>query len=178
MTSTPCSQSGILFFSITPDHTAQRVCREMSIEALTLLHHPSRVPWWRWVEIGGACGLIALMALFAIGRSPHPLAIAALLHLAADFTFQSSETAVLKATRDHHLLVHALAAGGFPLAVAGLVSGNPISVIVWTALGTVSHYAVDWTRKFGVRRLALGIVLDQTCHVATILILALTSCLY
>jgi uncharacterized protein DUF3307 len=150
----------------------------MSIEAFALLRHPSRVPWWRWVEIGGACGLIALMVLFAIGRSPHPLAIAALLHIAADFTFQSSETALLKAKRDHHLLVHALAAGGLPLAVAGLVAGSPISVIVWAALGAASHYAVDWTRKFGARRLALGIVLDQSCHVATILILALTSCLF
>ena len=59
-----------------------------------------------------------------------------------------------------------------------LVAGNPMSVIVWTALGTASRYAVDRTRKFGVRRLALGIVLDQTCHVAAILILALSSRLY
>jgi hypothetical protein len=150
----------------------------MSIEALALLRHPSRIPWWRWVEIGGAGGLLALTALFAIGRSPHPLAIAALLHIAADFTFQSSETAVLKANRDHHLIVHALAAGGFPLAVAGSVAGSPTRVIVWTLLGTASHYAVDWTRKFGVRRLALGVLLDQTCHVATILILALADCLH
>jgi hypothetical protein len=138
------------------------------------LRHPSRVPWWRWVEIGGACGLVLLVILFAIGRIPHPLAIASLLHIAADFTFQSPETAMYKTRRDRYLVIHALAAGGFPVAVAALFTGDPVAVVVWAAVGAVSHYAVDWTRKFGVRRLVLAVILDQACHLTTVLILALT----
>jgi hypothetical protein len=46
-----------------------------------------------------------------------------------------------------------------------------VAIVIWTAAGILSHYAVDWTRKFGVRRLALAVVLDQTCHIATLLAL-------
>lgn len=145
----------------------------MSIQTLAQLWHPLRLPWWRWVEIGGAVGLVVLAVLFCAGQVPHPLTIAALLHVAADFTFQSAETAIQKASRDRHLLVHALAAGGLPLAVGALVSGNPGTVILWTAAGTASHYAVDWTRKFGVRKIAFAVLLDQACHLATILAVGL-----
>ena len=145
----------------------------MSIQTLAQSRSPSRVPWWAWVEIAGAAGLVVLVALILAGRIPHPLAIGALLHLAADFTFQSNETSVQKVKRGRHLLVHALAAGGLPLAIAGLLAGSPAAVLAWTATGVVSHYAIDWTRKFGVRRVALGVLLDQACHVVTILVLAL-----
>ena len=150
----------------------------MSIHTLAQLCRPSRLPWWRWVELGGAVGLGVVAVHLLLGRPLHPLAIAALLHVAADFTFQSEETAIQKSTRDHHLTVHALAAGGFPLAVAALISGSPVNVLVWTIAGTASHYAVDWTRKFGVQRLALGVLLDQGCHLVTIGILGLVSLMW
>jgi hypothetical protein len=145
----------------------------MSWQAIAQLRYPARVPWWRWVELSGATGIIVLFVLFCIGYVPHPVAIAALLHLAADFTFQSPETASQKAESSRHLLVHALVAGGLPLALAAAVTGDPIAVLVWTLLGAVSHYAVDWTRKFGLRRLVWAVLLDQACHVVTIVIVAL-----
>ena len=117
--------------------------------------------------------MVVLGVLLIVGRVPHPLAIAALLHIAADFTFQSAETAAQKGKRDRHLLVHALAAGGLPLAVAGWTSGDPIAVVLWAALGTASHYAVDWTRKFGLRRLAVAVTLDQACHLTLAVTLVL-----
>ena len=147
----------------------------MSIHTFAQLRHPSRVPWWTWVENAGATGLVILAVLLLAGRALHPLAIGALLHVAADFTFQSHETSVQKAKRGRHLLVHALAAGGLPLAIAAFLARSPTAVVTWTAFGVVSHYAVDWTRKFGVRRVGLSVLLDQACHVLTILVLALTS---
>jgi hypothetical protein len=60
-------------------------------------------------------------------------------------------------------------------AVAGLVIGNPVAVIICTAVSAASHYAVDWTRKFGLRQMALAVVLDQACHLLTILVLVLTG---
>jgi hypothetical protein len=123
----------------------------------------------------GAAGLVALAILFMAGYVPHPAAVAVLLHVAADFTFQSSETVLRKGERGRHLLVHALAAGGLPLAVAGLVTGNTVAVIICTAVSAASHYAVDWTRKLGLRQMALAVVLDQACHLLTILVLVLTG---
>jgi hypothetical protein len=99
--------------------------------------------------------------------------VALVLHIAADFTLQSAETARGKGERGRHLLVHALAAGGFPLAVAGLVTGQPATVIAWATAGAASHYAVDWTRKFGLRQLWPGVILDQAGHLLIILVLAL-----
>jgi hypothetical protein len=101
--------------------------------------------------------------------------VALTLHVAADFTFQSPETALRKAECRRHLLVHALAAGGLPLAVAGLLTGNPLAVVTWMVAGAISHYLVDWTRKFGLRQGALAVILDQACHLLTILVLVLIS---
>lgn len=97
------------------------------------------------------------------------------LHVAANITFQSTETGLRKRERRHFLLIHALAAGGLPLAAAGLAVGNPVAVLVWTPVGVASHYAVDWTRKFGLRQVVPAAALDQTCHTLTILALILGS---
>jgi hypothetical protein len=123
----------------------------------------------------GATGLVAVLILLIAGRIPHPAVVALTLHVAADFTFQSPETALRKAECRRYLLVHALAAGGLPLAVAGLLTQNPLAVVTWMVAGAISHYVVDWTRKFGLRQVALAIALDQTCHVLTILVLVLIS---
>jgi hypothetical protein len=123
----------------------------------------------------GAAGLAALAILLMVGCVPHPAAVAVLLHIAADFTFQSSETVLQKEDSRRHLLVHALTAGGLPLAVAGLVTGNAVAVVTWAAVGAASHYAVDWTRKFGLQQMALAVASDQACHLLTILVLVLTG---
>jgi hypothetical protein len=144
-----------------------------NIRMLARLRSPSLLRWWEWGKIIGAAGLTVLAILIAAGCVPHPAVVAMLLHVAADFTFQSPETALRKRERGRHLLVHALVAGGLPLAVAGLVAGNPRAVVIWTVVGVTSHYAVDWTRRFGLGQTALPIVLDQACHLLTILILVL-----
>ena len=146
----------------------------MSIQTLIRLRSPSLLQWWEWAQVMGAAGLVALAILLMTGYVPHLAVVAVLLHVAADFSFQSSETALRKGESGRHLLVHALAAGGLPLAVAGLGTGNPVAVVTWTAVGAASHYAVDWTRKLGLQQVALAVVLDQACHLLTILVLVLT----
>lgn len=131
--------------------------------------------WWEWGSILGVAGIFSLMIFLAVGYIPHPIVVAVLLHIAADFTCQSAETSERKGERGRHLLLHALAAGGFPLAVASLVIGDPIITIAWAIAGVIGHYAVDWTRKFGVRPIGLGAVLDQLAHLAVILGVTLFS---
>ena len=146
---------------------------EMALPTFARLRTPSRLHWWEWGKIAGIVGLMALALLFVTGAVRHPAVVALLLHMASDFSFQSTETYLRKGERGRHLLMHALAAGGLPLAVAGLVTGNPLTVIAWTALGTAGHYAVDWTHKFGLRQKALAVLLDQACHLGTILVLTM-----
>lgn len=147
----------------------------MSIQTLIRLRSPSVLEWWEWGNIIGAAGLVALAIITIAGYVPHPVLVALTLHVATDFTFQSPETALRKRESRHLLLIHALAAGGLPLAAAGLVAGNSVAVLIWAAVGVTSHYALDWTRKFGLRQTVLAVGLDQTCHVLTILILVLTG---
>jgi hypothetical protein len=147
----------------------------MAAQRLTQPRSLSRLEWWEWVEILGAAGLVAVLILLIAGRIPHPAVVALTLHVAADFTFQSPETALRKAECRRYLLVHALAAGGLPLAVAGLLTQNPLAVVTWMVAGAISHYVVDRTRKFGLRQVALAVTLDQTCHLLTILVLVLIS---
>lgn len=124
----------------------------------------------------GAVGLGLLVLFLLAGYVPHPVVVALTLHLVTDFTLQSAATALRKRERGRHLLFHALAAGGLPLAAAGLAVGDPATVVLWTSLGVAGHYAVDWTRKFGLRNEVIGNFLDQACHVAAILVVALAVC--
>jgi hypothetical protein len=137
---------------------------------------PLRFRWWVWPKLLGAAGLVFLTIVLVAGHHPHPVVVAILIHLAADFTFQSPQTAMRKEERSHHLLVHALVAGGLPLAVAGLIIGNPVAVLTGSAIGVASHYAVDWSRKFGLKRAALAVGLDQTCHLLSVLLIVLNIC--
>ena len=41
--------------------------------------------------------------------------------------------------------------------------------IVWAVAGAAGHYAVDWTHKFNMRSVSLGVVLDQAGHLVMIL---------
>jgi hypothetical protein len=147
----------------------------MTAQTLAEPRSPAPLEWWEWVKILGAAGLVALLILLIAGRIPHPALVALTLHIAADFTFQSPETALRKGECRRHLLVHALAAGGLPLAVAGLLTQNPLAVVIWMVAGVISHYAVDWTRKFGLRHVGLAASSDQACHLLTILALVLVS---
>jgi hypothetical protein len=177
MTTAIAGQAQIRQSHTDHDHTNARAAlvRETSIPTLTWLWSPSLLQWWEWGKVIGAAGLVALAILFVAGYILHPVVVALLLHIAADFTCQSSETALQKGESSRHLLVHAVAAGGLPLAIAGLVAGNPAATVIWMTVGAASHYLVNRTRKFGLGQQALGIVLDQACHLLTILVLVLTG---
>ncbi|MCP4537676.1 MAG: DUF3307 domain-containing protein [Chloroflexi bacterium] len=140
----------------------------------------STIPWlqrlsfpayWQWGKLVGGVGLVVLAILLITDHVPHPIIVAVILHLAGDFTSQSSVTALRKHERGRHLLVHALVAGGLPMAITGLVTGNLITTLVWTVIGFVSHYYIDWTRRFGLEGTSRGIVYDQACHLLIILVL-------
>ncbi len=141
----------------------------------TWLQRLSIPTYWQWGKLVGVVGLVVLAILLVIDRVPHPAIVAVILHIACDFTSQSSETALRKHERGRHLLVHALVAGGLPLALAGLVTGNMVTVLVWTTIGFVGHYAVDWTRRFGLEGTGWGVILDQVCHLLIILALVLMT---
>ncbi len=137
------------------------------------LQHLSFPSYWKCGKAIGVVGLVVLAILHFTGHTPHPAVIAVILHIVSDFTAQSSETAKRKTERGRHLLIHALVAGGIPLAVVGLMTENPYTALVWTVIGATSHYAVDWTHRFGLRDTPLGIVLDQCTHLLIILTLVL-----
>jgi hypothetical protein len=139
----------------------------------TRLQRLSFPTYWQWGKFAGGVGLVVLAILLVTDRVPHPAIVAVILHFAGDFTSQSSETAMRKHERGRHLLVHAIVAGGLPMALAGLVTGNLVTVLVWAAIGFVSHYAVDWTRRFGLEGTLWGVALDQVCHLLIILALVL-----
>jgi hypothetical protein len=148
---------------------------ERNIRTLIWLQHLSFPSYWKCGKALGVVGIIVLAILHFTGHTPHLAAIAVILHVVSDFTAQSPETAERKPERGRHLLLHALTAGGIPLAVVGLMTGNPARALVWTVIGVASHYAVDWTRRFGLRDTPLGIVLDQSAHLLIILTLVLTG---
>jgi hypothetical protein len=140
---------------------------------VNLFKAPSRLQWWEWAKLAGCVAMVALLCLLVAGCIPHPAVVAILMHIAADFTCQSPETDAKKSQRGRHLVIHALAAGGTPLAIAGIATADPRTIIVWTAIGVAGHYLVDWMRKFGIRKLAPAVLLDQACHLAVILVATL-----
>ena len=149
--------------------------QELAIPTLTRLQSPASLEWWEWGKVLGIASLVVLTLLSIVDCAPHPLAVAMLLHFTADFTCQAAETALRKEESNRHLLAHATVAGGLPLAAAGLATGNPVATVTWTAIGVAIHYAVDRTCKFRLGQAAPGIVLDQACHLLTILILVLAG---
>jgi len=140
---------------------------------LARLRHPATLEWWEWGKIIGFVAFVWLAVYVVLGGIPSPTTVALVLHFAIDFTVQSPETAVRKIERGRYLLMHALIAGGLPLIVAGLVAGNPHRALIWMVIGAASHWAVDWTRRFGIRNPLLAALADQVCHLAVIAVLTI-----
>lgn len=145
-----------------------KAIRQMAIPGLNRLRAPASLQWWEWCKLTGLIGLVALIA--AVFARPAPFFIALALHWACDITVQSGETAMRKKERGRHLALHAIMAGGLPMAVAGLTI-SPVHAIIWAVVGVVSHYAIDYARKFGLGETMIGFVADQAAHLA---ILAIT----
>ena len=175
MTTATANQVQQLYTGDSRTNVLPTFVQELSIPTFTRLQSPASLAWWEWGKVLGIASLVVLAILPIVGYALHPLAVAILLHFSADFTCQSSETALRKEESNRHLLVHAIVAGGLPLAAAGLVAGNPVATVTWTVIGVAIHYAVDWTRKFGLGQAAPGAILDQACHLLTILILVLAG---
>jgi hypothetical protein len=146
------------------------VLQPLSIPSISTIRS-RRLFWWEWCKLGGLAALVAL-ALVAVFGVPHPLFTAVLLHLFVDFTAQGNDTAAHKGERGRHLALHAVVSG-LPMAVAG-ATVSPQAILVWTAAGIVAHYAVDWTRKFGIESRVLGGIVDQVTHAATMAAIILT----
>jgi hypothetical protein len=144
----------------------------MTSIAITLRNRQS-LQWWQWFKLLGAISLVILLIALALGVKVPSLAIGMILHLACDFTFQSSETAGRKGERGKHLIAHSLIAGG----LVGILTG--LSVSLWVGMeglviGAISHYLIDYSRKFEnlVTNWKLGIALDQVCHICAIAVIA------
>ena len=131
----------------------------------------SGLEWWEWVEMAGGIALMSLLILLLSGISVPAVVAGLVLHLACDFLLQSEETSDKKRERGRHLAVHALIAGGLPGIVTGLMVAAAPGAVIGFSVGVVSHYAIDWSRKFGISDVAIGVILDQAAHVAVLLIL-------
>jgi hypothetical protein len=136
-----------------------------------LVTRPSDLLWWEWAKVAGATGVLILGLAMASGWIPSPVVLGILLHTFCDFTAQSGVVAEHKGHSRRLLWVHAIVAGGFPLAIAGLSTGSAWPVLVWPVLAAGAHAAVDGTRKFGLGPSALGVILDQAAHAATIVVI-------
>ena len=143
----------------------------MSATISRLLRSPTSLQWWEWFRLAGTLAIVSLLVTLICGVVPSPFVVAVVLHVTLDFTVQSDEVALRKGERGKHLLLHALAAGGLPMAISGLFVG-PAAVLTGTAAGIISHYAVDWTRKFGLRCWWEGVAADQLCHLIVMALLA------
>lgn len=129
---------------------------------------PTSLEWWAYLKLAGVVALPLLLAVMSLGFAVHPLLVGLVLHLALDFTLQSSWVAAEKSGRGRALFFHSLIAGGLPLAVMGMMSGSPITALVSIVAGITSHYAIDWTNRFGLGDCWLGYCLDQAAHVAVL----------
>lgn len=144
--------------------------QQMGIPSISSLRLPRTLQWWQWCKLGGIAALVALVATIFV---PHPLVVAIALHWICDLTVQSGETAMRKKDRGRHLALHSLVAG-LPMAIAGMMV-SPLHVLVWATVGIISHYAVDWTRKFGLGETMVGFVVDQIAHLAAIVVIILVG---
>jgi hypothetical protein len=154
-------------------HAEERRRPVEPLRTLGRLCSRARLLWWEWGKVVGGLGLVGLAVLLATGYAPPPVVAAIVLHFVIDFTLQSEETALHKVDRGRHLLIHSLIAGGIPLAVAGLMTESPLTALLWVTAGVISHYAVDWTRRFGFQQVTLAAISDQAGHLLSILLLVL-----
>jgi nucleotide-binding universal stress UspA family protein len=131
----------------------------MSIQTLTRLRSPSLLQWWEWAQVMGVAGLVALAILLMAGYVPHLAAVAVLLHVAADFSFQSSETALRKGESGRHLLAeqalpHAIAqAEGFGaelilLRVVEPIAPTDVLVVPKVAAMRAEERTKAWTQEY------------------------------
>lgn len=153
--------------------TESLLARVGSRSILARLRYPLTLRWWEWGKIVGFVALVWLAVFILSGHIPSPVTLALVLHFAIDFTMQSPKMALRKVERGRYLVMHALIAGGLPLIIAGLLTGNPYIALIWMVIGAVSHWAVDWTRRFGIRNPLLAAFADQIGHLAVIVLLTI-----
>lgn len=121
--------------------------------------HPHQLQWWQWGQI---LGVMLPILLLSTGMQ-HLLLWALALHFFVDFTAQTDETSAGKKQKDTRVvLYHAFISGGYAGFILAGLPGLFISA--------VTHYLIDTTNKFGRGGLT-GAFLDQTAHIATLLVI-------
>jgi len=138
----------------------------MSANIAQFFKAPTSLQWWAYPKLLGAALLVLLLAAMSLGVAVHPLLVGVVLHLVLDFTLQSDWVAAEKAKRGKALFIHSVIAGGIPAGVMGLMSGSLERVLLAVVVGVASHYAIDYTKKFGLRRWQHAICADQVAHFA------------
>lgn len=106
---------------------------------------------------------MALFIALVLGVEVHSLVVVLVLHIALDFSLQTNEIAMGKGNRGKYLLIHSIIVGGLP----ALMTGSVLAM----AIGIVTHWAIDWTRKFGLGE-TQGAIADQATHIVVLALLA------
>lgn len=141
----------------------------MSLTINKFFASPTKMFWWEYPKLAGMVGLIVVLGALLAGIDVPAWIVGLALHTILDFTLQSSWVAANKADRGLALTIHSIIAGGIPSAITGLIAGGPIGCLVGVIVGIVSHYAVDYTRKFNIKDWRVAIVVDQTLHLVVLL---------
>lgn len=143
----------------------------MSVIVARFVKAPASLEWW---EHGKLLGMVALGAVFGgmlAGAKLDGWVVGLAFHTVLDFTLQSNWVAANKGNRGKALLFHAIIAGGLPGAIKGMMSGGLVGCLIGVVLGTTSHYAIDWSRKYGIKDLRIAIVTDQLSHLVVLLLI-------
>lgn len=142
----------------------------MSVIVARFVKAPISLQWWEYFKLVGIVALAAVLGGLLAGAELDGRVVGLAFHTVLDFTLQSNWVAANKGNRGKALLFHAIIAGGLPGAIKGMMSGGLVGCLIGVVLGTTSHYAIDYTRKFNCKSVAMGIVLDQVAHLAVLLV--------
>jgi len=131
----------------------------MATTIKVLVTSPKELAWWQWMKLASAVALVLLAIALLIGVRVPLVVQRVVLHLALDFALQSQWVAAGKVQRKRALIVHSTIA-----ALPAIASESVATVILSLVTYSISHYAIDWTRKFGIENMKLGAIVDQAAH--------------
>ena len=133
-----------------------------------LLEDPAPLLPWQWWQYGIAAGWVLpplALAGYLTGYSG-TLFLAVSLHLLLDFVVQTPETAENKAEgKAWAIIYHSL--------ITGFFAALPLGLTLAVASAGI-HLVIDACRKFGIAGWRGGL-LDQSLHLATLIVLWLMS---
>ena len=131
----------------------------MTATLKVLVTSPRELVWWQWMKLVSAVALVLLAFALLIGVRVPLVIQRVVLHLALDFALQSNWVAAGKVQRKRALIVHSTIA-----ALPAIASESVATVILSLVVYSLSHYIIDYTRKFGIENMKLGAIVDQAAH--------------